>query len=181
MPQGDPPVYIGTKKYISRNPLLKINFCKQNNDSIFLQEFIPSPAMQGLWRVPRAPQPVPMGLMGIDRIFINIDELQTEAANMTTPPPMDEHALQELRRLAADIQANGVSPEKMRRIQEIQNGTVKPVADAAMKVGGYKFGLTPQNYNTVIIDQTFKAAQINPQLAQTIVYGNFTVKLEAVQ
>ena len=180
-PKGAPPKYIGTKTYRSTFPKIKLNFCRQGGDSIYLQTFNPDPGGYGTWLyvIPKAPpQRVPSGLMGVDRIFMDIADIENEAQQIKTPPPADEAALKEIERLAADIQKNGATAAKMKKIQDLTQKSMQQAQETSLPLSNFKFAVSFQNKNAVLIDQTYDAKKINPQLAEEIVYGYFKIKLE---
>lgn len=181
LPKGTPPKYIGTKIYRSAFPKIKLNFCKQGADSVYFQTFNPDPGSDGTWLfvVPKAPtQRVPAGLMGVDRMFCDINDLEQEASKITAPPAMNEAALKEIQKISADIQKNGVTPEKMKKIQELTQKSVQQAQEVALPISNFKFVVNFQNKNSVLLNHSFDAKQINPQLNNEIVYGYFKIKLE---
>ena len=182
-PKGTPPKYIGTQKYTSAFPKLKLNFCKQGTDSIYFQTFNPDPVMDGTWLivVPNTPPThAPAGLMGVDRMFMDIDDLQSEAQQLKAPPAMDEAALKEIQKISNDIQKNGVTADKMKRIQELTQKSVQLAQEFSLPLSNFKFVVNMKNKNPVLFDHRFDAKQINPALANDIVYGYFKIKLEVL-
>jgi hypothetical protein len=174
-PKGDPPVYIGTKNYISLAPKLKLNFCRQPDDSVYLQGFNPDPIDKGIWRLPKVP-PAKMGLMGADRIFCDIDDLQNSTAQMQAPA-LDKQALTEIEKLAADIHKNGVTADKMKKIQSLQAKALQPASGMVLNAANFRFAVNTAK-DRILINQRFDAKQINPQLSEGVVYGYFTIQLE---
>lgn len=182
-PKGAPPKYIGTKTYRSSFPKLKLNFCKQGTDSIYFQTFNPDPGSDGTWLyvIPNAPpQRVPSGLMGVDRMFMDIDDLQNEAQQMKAPPAVDEAAMKEIQKIAKDMQKNGVTADKMKRIQELTEKSMQPLQEATLPLSNFKFVVSLKNKNEILLDNSFDAKQINPRFADEIVYGYFKIKLEKI-
>ena len=179
-------IYVGTKTYTSQSPIFKIRFCKidgvPEGDSLYLSTFIPLAPDKGNWNVQG--KLAPLGINSADRLFINIDQLKNDAENIK--PEIDQKQLEEIKKKALEMaakmkamKANGnVDPSKMgEMVKQMMDNTHAIVETNTSELMRIKLPLKVTNMDAIVINQRFDAREINPVIAQPIVYAYLTIKL----
>ena len=180
-------VYVGTKTYTSQSPIFKIRFCKidamPEGDSLYLSTFVPLAPDKGNWNIQG--NLAPLGINSADRLFINIDQLKNDAQNIK--PDIDQKQLEEIKKKAMDMAAKmnamkakgNFDPSKMgEMVKQMMNNTHAIVETKTSELMRIKLPLKVKNMDKMLINQRFDAKEINPSVAQPIVYAYLTIKLE---
>lgn len=179
-------VYVGTKTYTSQSPIFKIRFCKidgvPEGDSLYLSTFVPLAPDKGNWNVQG--KLAPLGINSADRLFINIDQLKNDAENIK--PEIDQKQLEEIKKKALEMAAKmnamkakgNFDPLKMgEMVKQMMNNTHSIVETNTSQLMRIKLPLKVTNMDAMVINQRFDAREINPSIAQPIVYAYLTIKL----
>lgn len=176
-------VYIGTRKYTSVLKELSMDFCNPGHDTIMLTGFTPNPASAGTFQIPYSP-PQNIGIGGLESFFEDVMAKKRLAEDGEARQAAGDLKQQEeeLKRQAEALRAqmNGgqgaVNYEKMKELLEKARGiTTNAVVGKLMYVD---FLLPVQNNNPVLVDKVYDAKEVNPKLAEAIVYGRYTVHIE---
>ncbi len=185
VPNGAP-VYIGTKKYTNRLEGLKMDFCNPGKDTIIFSRFLPNPKNNGLWKLPYGP-PQPMGITG-EEYFADYQTRKEYAKSGKAKEESDafqkknEEMVDEMKKLASRMKSD-TGAKRMEDYQKIMAMSKKTASSAAdngvlAKMLFIDFEIPVQDNSSVLVDQTFEGAKINPKFSQVIVYANFKIHLE---
>lgn len=180
-------IYVGTKTYTSQSPVFKLRFCEiegqPKGDSLYLSTFVPLAPDKGNWNIRGVMSP--LGINSADRLFINIEELKKDAKSIK--PEVDEDQLEDIKKKALvmaekmkAMQASGnIDPSKMGdMVKQMMSNTNAIVETNTSELMRIRLPLKINNMDKMLINQRFDAKEINPAIAQPIVYAYLTIKLE---
>ncbi|HVU57562.1 MAG TPA: hypothetical protein VHD83_21010 [Puia sp.] len=182
-PNAPKPVYIGTRKYTTELRSLSMDFCHPGHDTIMLTGFTPNPKTAGTFQLPYVP-PQNMGLGGLESFFEDVMAKKRLAEDGEARQAAGEVKEQgeDLKRQAEALQAqmgkghDAATLEKLRELAGKARGmTTNAVVGKLMYLD---FLLPVQNNNSVLIDKVYDAKEVNPKLAEVVVYGRYTVHIE---
>jgi hypothetical protein len=182
---GSHPEYTGTHNYFI--PLnLKTHFCdNEGKDTmIFPISFLPDPPTGSTW--------VSEGKtihMAADEYGISIfkdaqkykDEIVTQNQNSNSQDAEEKKRKnQELLDKMNQLKASGMDKQQMMEEMSklIRQASSNSNASSSRPASQLAFPIHFQNKNSVLIDEKFDAKKLNPSMADKIVYGNLTIKLE---
>lgn len=181
------PTYTGTKKYWCVLGKLKMDYCHPGMDSILLTGFNPDPVMNGTWIYPTISEPVRSGINGLDHFFVDLALMQqlAESGALLKQTEAIQAQTLKLENQIKDMQANMRNSQGSSRSEDYQkmNDMITQLrqltANQTMGPVMYMyFPLQIQNNNTVLFNKRFDAKDINPGLADVVVYGYYTVDIE---
>jgi hypothetical protein len=180
-------IYVGTKTYTSQSPIFKIRFCEiegqPQGDSLYLSTFVPLSPDKGNWNVQG--RMAPTGINQADRLFINVNELKNDVQNIK--PEFDQKQLEDIQKNALEMAgkikamqaAGNVDPAKMgAMVKQLMNNSNSVVETQTSELMRIRLPLKVTNMDPVLINQRFDAKEINPSMANAIVYAYLTIKLQ---
>jgi hypothetical protein len=186
IPKGRP-TYIGTKKYWCMMEQLKMDYCHPGKDTILLTGFIPDPnAMAGAWQYPYSAS-VPLGINSLDHYFQDVNKMQ-QLAESGAAQQQAEIAKDQAEKLVAQMKAmqqkmgNQRSPSQIGNYQQMMNTFAKTQQSFNNQnlspILYIDFPLQIQNNITTLFKKRFDAKEVNPRVAEAVIYGYYTVDIE---
>lgn len=181
----DRPIYTGTKKYWCTLSQLKMDYCHPGKDTILLTGFIPDPPMGGTWQYPGIV--VPAAINGLDEYFRDFNKMKELAQSGAVKSQAEKMKVQaeKLAQQMKSMQGKMGSihdPSQIgnyQKIMEMVNQTREMTNNQNLAPVMYiDFPLQIQNNNTILVKKRFDAKEINPKMAEVIVYGYYTVDIE---
>jgi hypothetical protein len=181
------PTYTGTKKYWTMLQQLKMDYCHPGKDTILLTGFIPTPPSGGTWIYPHMPQPVPAGINSLDHYFQDINKIK-ELAESGKAQQQAAVAKEQAEKLIAQMKGlqqqmgNRRDASQIANFQKMQNlatQTRQLFSNQNIAPISYiDFPLQIQNNTPTLFNKKFDAKEIDPKLANIIVYGYYTIDIE---
>lgn len=182
------PHYTGTKKYFTTLSQLKMDYCHLGKDTILLGSFIPEPnPMAGTWIYPNDPQPVPAGIFSMEHYFQDINKMKQVAQSGEAQQQANilkeqaEKMATQMKALAGQMNGKRDASQiaNYQKMSDMMNQAREMTNNIKIAPITYiDFPLQIQNNTTVLVHKRYDAKEINPSMADKIVYGYFTVDVE---
>lgn len=180
--------YVGTKSWMSDIPLLRIDFCSTDQDSIIAYPFYPE-GFQELWQFPQ-----PMGVTNAAELrgvllgcFMDIEQVRRDAQAMQNPQQIEKMKKEMMAQYETMMKQmkNGKMPatgdmslQTLNQYNNIQEITRKVTDMVHQKdPGKYVFQPTVNNKDKVIIKDKINGKELFPENAATE-YAWFHITLE---
>lgn len=177
---GGGAVYVGTKKWESPPPKLRIDFCGNGNDTAFVTSFRPDG--KELWSIPEAGiKEMPFMSNVLLGCFMDIDRLKKQANKEGMTKKMEE-----MKRQAEEFKKNyagGQAPSPsqiqtmMSQTKALSAGSMVSDMMQEYAVGSYLILPMPQNKSKLIFKERLNGKELFPQ-NPTMEYGWFDISLE---
>ncbi len=182
---GQHPEYTGTRNYFT--PLdLRTHFCENEgmDTMIFPISFLPDPVNGSTWVSAGKTINMAADEFGIS-LFKDAKKYKDEIANQSqnnNSQDIEERKRknQELLQKMTELKAKGLDKQQMMEEMSklIKQASTNSNTSNAKPASQVAFPIHFQNKNTVLIDEKFDAKKLNPSMADRIVYGTLTIKLE---
>jgi len=179
------PVYVGTRKYTVNLQGLRMDFCSPGQDTIILSRFYPNPKDSGWWRIPHAPL-ANLGISG-EQFFQDFKkqkqlaesgQAQQAAANYQA---QNEDMVAKMKAMAEQMKSDTGKKtfQDYQKIMDMFNKLKQSSNNGVLATLMFlDFELPVENKSQVLVDKKFDGTQINPQIAQAVIYANFTIHIE---
>jgi len=193
--QGRTPKYTGTKKYTIRLASLSMDFCHPGNDTIDLTGFTANPPTAGTWLWPNGAVSTE-GEVGMEQYFEDVnakkrfandgeaqkakDDLKTQAEKLRIQMEALKAQMSSGQAAAPPGGGSSSSPgSNYEKMMEFKQQALSKIATPIIaKLLFLNFLLPVRNNDPVLVDKRFNAKEINPQEANVIVYGYYTIHIE---
>jgi hypothetical protein len=173
-------VYVGTKKWKTPPPQLRIDFCGNGNDTALISSF--QPDGKETWVIPKE-GPKDLLFMGniLVMCFMDVDRLKKEANKEVMLKKMEQ-----MKKEAAEFQKNyaaGQAPSQsqirsmMSKAKALSSGSMVSDMMQEYAVGSYLILPSPQNKNMRIFKERLDGKQLFPQNTK-IEHAWFDITLE---
>ncbi len=180
--------YVGTKKWMSDVPLLRIDFCTKQQDSIIAYPFYPE-GFEELWLFPQ-----PMGVTNVAQLravllgcFMDIQQMKQDAQTLQNPQQIEkmkkemmaQYELMMKQMKDGKMPASGdMSLQSLNQYNNFQEMKRKVTDMVHQKdPGKYVFQPTVQNKDKVIVKDRINGKELFPENAATE-YAWFHLTLE---
>jgi hypothetical protein len=177
---GKEVVYVGTKKWKSPSPKLRIDFCDNGNDTAFITSF--RPEGKETWIVPEyGPMDAPYMSNVLLGCFMDIDRIKKEANKEEM-----EKKMEAMKRQAEEFKKNfaaGQTPSAsqmssmMTMSKALTAGSMVSDMMQEYAIGSYLILPKPQNKNKVVFKERLDGRKLFPENPK-IEYGWFDITLE---
>jgi hypothetical protein len=184
---GQAMTYVGTKKWMSSIPTMKVDFCGGHQDSIEIYRFDPE-GFRELWSLPTiGVQNLTLTNNVLLNCFLDVDRIKQDAAKFQNPAEVEklknemmaEYSKMSKSNLMKTVEnGSGYNTQKLGQWAQMQSASRK-ISSLMQQAnpGRYLFTPTVHNEEEIIIDEKINGKELFPQNTATQ-YALFFLKLE---